>query len=61
MDISAVACDCKKDYCCEFVDPIKECINLIARRGEVKTLKCDKHVGYTWHFNGVCLKCEIAK
>ncbi len=58
MDIFAGPCRCKEDYCHENCDPIKECVNFIARKGNVQVLKCDKHKGHTWHFNGVCMKCE---
>ncbi len=58
MNIYAVACECKEGYCKEQADPVEHCVNFIARKGTVEVLKCDQHKSHTWHFDGVCMKCE---
>ncbi len=57
MNIYAIACGCKKNFCHENCDPITECVNFIARNGNVEVKKCEVHESHTWHYEDECMKC----
>ncbi len=61
MNIHAVACGCKEGFCHENCEPITECVNFIARKGNILVKKCNEHLGHTWHFDGVCMRCCLKK
>lgn len=48
-------CDCPAGRCAHFVEPDSSCINRLT--GDVRTMRCAKHLGWTWHQDGRCLRC----
>lgn len=48
-------CACPVGQCAAFVEPDSKCINRLS--GDVRTQKCPKHDGWTWHHDGRCLAC----
>lgn len=52
-------CNCPKNICKEYVDPVKDCIYKL--EGEIVTKhcpKCCKGTSHTWHQDGKCLACK---
>lgn len=59
-DITACNCDDK----CEMIVPavpMQNCINYIARSGEIKNMRCFNCGRYWWHLHGKCLRCECER
>jgi len=59
IEIMSEPCDCPPGRCAALVEPDSNCINRLS--GDVRTMRCPKHDGYTWHQDGVCLRCKAGE
>lgn len=66
--ISAEGCDCPDDTCAHLCEPASQCVDRLARQGEVALRHCVRCAGAsgggptmkTWHLDGKCMCCKEA-